>query len=50
MPKGNIPTIIYKNAIPATFVQRLNRFTAEALINGQPEFGQAMRAAAKAGV
>lgn len=29
--------IIYENTIPATFVRRINRFTAEVLIDDQPE-------------
>ncbi len=29
--------IIYENTVPATFVRRINRFTAEVLIDGNPE-------------
>ena len=31
------PTIIYENTAQALFVRRINRFTAEVLIDGQPE-------------
>lgn len=31
------PTIIYENTVQGTFVRRINRFTAEVLIDGQPE-------------
>lgn len=31
------PTIIYENTVQALFVRRINRFTAEVLIDGQPE-------------
>ena len=31
------PMIIYENTVPALFVRRLNRFTAEVLIDGIPE-------------
>lgn len=31
------PTIIYENTVSAGFVRRINRFTAEVLINGKPE-------------
>lgn len=31
------PTIIYKNTVPGTFLRRINRFTAEVLIDGQKE-------------
>ena len=29
--------LIYENTIPAVFVRRINRFTAEVLIDGRPE-------------
>ena len=31
------PVIIYENTVSGTFVRRLNRFTAEVLIDGQME-------------
>ena len=31
------PTIIYENTVSAGFVRRINRFTAEVLIDGKPE-------------
>ncbi len=31
------PTIIYENTAQALFVRRINRFTAEVLIDGQQE-------------
>ena len=31
------PVIIYENTVSGTFVRRLNRFTAEVLIDGQTE-------------
>ena len=31
------PTIIYENTVPAHYVRRLNRFTAEVLIDGTSE-------------
>ena len=31
------PTIIYENAVTGIFVCRINRFTAEVLIDGEPE-------------
>ena len=31
------PTIIYSNTVPARFVRRINRFTAEVLVSGAPE-------------
>ncbi len=31
------PTIIYKNTVPGTFLRRINRFTAEVLVDGQKE-------------
>ena len=30
-------TIIYENTVAGTFVRRMNRFTAEVLIDGAPE-------------
>lgn len=36
MPRPK-PTIIYENTVPALFVRRLNRFTAEVLIDGTSE-------------
>ena len=29
------PIIIYENTVPGSFVRRINRFTAEVLINGE---------------
>ena len=34
---GLQPTIIYENTVPAIFVRRINRFTAEVLIDDKPE-------------
>ena len=31
------PKIIYENTVPGNFVRRINRFTAEVLIDGKPE-------------
>ena len=31
------PTIIYENTVTGIFVRRINRFTAEVLIDGEPE-------------
>ena len=31
------PIIIYENAVPGSFVRRINRFTAEILIDGETE-------------
>ena len=31
------PTVIYENTVQGSFVRRINRFTAEVLIDGQPE-------------
>ena len=31
------PIIIYENTVPATFARRINRFTAEVIIDGKPE-------------
>ena len=31
------PTIIYENTVVGVFVRRINRFTAEVLIDGEPE-------------
>ena len=31
------PTIIYENTVAGTFVRRINRFTAEVLIDGAQE-------------
>ena len=31
------PTIIYENAVAGSFVRRINRFTAEILIDGKTE-------------
>ena len=31
------PTIIYENTVTGIFVCRINRFTAEVLIDGEPE-------------
>ena len=31
------PIIIYENAVPGSFVRRINRFTAEVLIDGETE-------------
>ena len=31
------PTIVYENTVAGTFVRRINRFTAEVLIDGKQE-------------
>ena len=31
------PTIIYENTVAGSFVRRINRFTAEVLIDGETE-------------
>ncbi len=43
-------TILYENTVQGIFVRRINRFTADVLIDGQPEFKEALVSAAKAGV
>ena len=46
---GKMPLIQYENTVPAIFVRRINRFVAPN-DDTQPEFGQALVRAAKAGV
>ena len=43
------PTIIYENTVVGVFVRRINRFTAEVLIDGEPEIVHVKKYGAFAG-